>query len=379
MTVPVVLVGPLPPFRSGIADQTLRLARALAQVGADPSVVTFRRLYPRLLYPGASDRGPGSFPVDLAVEALLDGANPFSFRAAARAIAARGPALVVVPWWTAFLGPHVELLLSALARRAPRAARLLLCHNVVDHEASAGKRLLARRALSRATHLAAQNGRDAQVLRGQLPGRSVTVVPHPSEPRPRLLPRDEARRLLGVAEGAPPGPLFLFTGLLRPYKGWDLLLEAFASVRREVPGARLVLAGEPWGAARRLLADGLPDGVRGELRYLPEDERDLWLDACDAVVCPYRDATGSGIAADALAHGRPLIGTRVAGLLEVVEEGVSGLLVPPGDADALAVAMIRFERERLGEELARGAAERRSLFSPEAHARAILAAGGIGP
>ncbi len=376
----VVLVGPVPPYRSGIADQTVRLARALSRVGADPSVVTFRRLYPGFLYPGASDRGPGELPRDLPVEALLDGWRPLSFRAAARSIASRGPALVVVPWWTAFFGPHVELLLAGLSRHAPSAARLVLCHNVVDHEASRLKRLVASRALGRASHLAAQNSRDAEALRSAFPALPVALVPHPSEPRSRLLPRGEARHLLGLSEGAAGeerGPLFLFSGLLRPYKGWDLLLEAFAAVRREVPAARLVLAGEPWGDARRLREGGLPDGVRGELRYLAEEERDLWLDACDAVVCPYRDATGSGIAADALAHGRPLIGTRVAGLLEVVEEGVSGLLVPPGDPGALAAAMVRFAKEGLGEALERGAAARRALFSPEAHARAVLAAGGL--
>ncbi len=122
-----------------------------------------------------------------------------------------------------------------------------------------------------------------------------------------------------------------------------------------MPRALLVLAGEPWGDARRLEA-WAPAGVRLELRYLPEKERGLWFAAADAVVCPYRHATGSGIAADALAYGRPVIGTRVEGLEDVVEDGHSGLLVPPGDADALARAMALFVREGLGPRLAAGAA-----------------------
>ena len=109
----------------------------------------------------------------------------------------------------------------------------------------------------------------------------------------------------------------------------------------------------------------------------PERERALWFAASDAVVCPYRHATGSGIAADTLAHGRPVIGTRVDGLAEVVEDGVSGLLVPPGDEAALAAAMRRFVAERMGPRLSAGAVRRASALGPETHARQLLALGGV--
>ncbi len=172
-------------------------------------------------------------------------------------------------------------------------------------------------------------------------------------------------------------PVFLFSGLLRPYKGWDVLLEAFAELRRTLPEAVLLLAGEPWGEAKLLAGRPDPPGVRLFLRFLPSEERGLLFDACDAVVCPYRHATGSGIAADAVAHGRPVIGSDVPGLAVVVEEGVSGLLVPPGNVHALAAAMLRFVREGLAAGLSAGAAALGARFTPEGHARAILSLGGI--
>jgi glycosyltransferase involved in cell wall biosynthesis len=198
-------------------------------------------------------------------------------------------------------------------------------------------------------------------------------VPHPSEPV-LLVPRAEARARLGLPQGA---PVFLFSGLLRPYKGWDVLLEAFATLRRAVPDAVLLLAGEPWGEAKLLESRPVPSGVRLFLRFLPADERGLLFDACDAVVCPYRHATGSGIAADAVSHGRPVIGSDVPGLAVVIEEGVSGLLVPPGDAGALAAALLRFVREGLAERLAAGSSALGARFTPEGHARSILSLGGI--
>ncbi len=376
-TARVVLAGPLPPWRSGIADQTVRLAVAMTRIGVVPTVLDFVRMYPRFLYPGKTDRDPapkGAAPPPFPVLPLLDGTNPLSFREAARRAAAIDPDLVVVPWWTSFFAPHVRGFLDVLAKRSPRTVRLLLCHNTFDHEGGGLGRRVAASVFRRCDRLAVQNQAALAETSRLAPAVKVGLLPHPVEPRHVLPDREEARSRLGVPPGA---ALFLFTGLLREYKGWDLLLEAFARVHREYPHALLVLAGEPWGEAKKLLRRPPPPGVRIEPRWLSEAERALWLDACDAVVCPYRHATGSGVAADALAHGRGLIGTRVDGLLEVVRDGDSGLLVPPGDAGALEEALLRFLREGLGPRLAAGAALHRPRFSPEEHARRLLALGGI--
>ena len=380
MRTRVALVGPLPPWRGGIADQTLRLARAMKHLGVAPRVFTFRRMYPTFLYPGPRNRedlfdeGKEGFPEGLdEVRPILDGMNPFSFSSASKEILASGASLLVVPWWTAYFAPHVLLLFAGISRAAPGVTKLLLCHNVFDHERNPLKSALTRAVLRRADRFVVQNARSAGEILSERPDARVDVIPHPSEPRAVIPDRAAARARLGVPADV---PLFLFSGFLRPYKGWDVLLEAFAAARREVPEAQLVLAGEAWGAARDVPARA-PAGVRLELRYLSEDERALWFAACDAVVCPYRHATGSGIAADALAFSRPVIGSAVDGLAGIVEEGRSGLLVPPGDAGALAAAMVRFVREGLGPRLSAGAAHRRAVFTPDAHARRVLSAGGI--
>jgi D-inositol-3-phosphate glycosyltransferase len=396
MPSPVALVGPIPPWRGGIADQTLRLARAMGALGVAPRVFTFSRMYPGFLYPGIRDpkkdflEGNKEFAPELGdVRAILDGLNPLSFRSASKEIIASGASLVVVPWWTAYFALHVFLLFKEISRRAPDVTKLLLCHNVFDHERSAFKNALTRAVLRRADRFVVQNARSGAEIASERPGAPVALVPHPSEPRAILPDRETARARLGVPAEA---PVFLFSGILRPYKGWDVLLDAFVRVREEFPDALLVFAGEPWGDAAKLLhaVNSRPTvkralsgelrrllNVRLELRYLSEEERAQWFAAADAVVCPYRHATGSGIAADALAFGRPVIGTRVDGLSDVVDDGVSGLLVPPGDPESLAGAMARFLRERLGPRLSAGAALARSRFSPAEHAKRILSLGGI--
>ncbi|HEX7616000.1 MAG TPA: glycosyltransferase family 4 protein [Thermoanaerobaculia bacterium] len=378
MTACVALVGPVPPWRSGIADQTMRLARAMGALGVEPRVFTFRRMYPGFLYPGKREKDflegeEGIAAASGDARAILDGLNPLSFYSSSKEILSSGPSLVVIPWWTAYFAPHVLLLFAGLSRGHAGATTLLLCHNVFDHEPRFFTDALTRAVLRRADRFVVQNARNAGEIVRVRPDARVEVVPHPSEPRAVIPDRAAARARLGVPIDV---PVFLFSGLLRPYKGWDVLLDAFPAVLKEFPGALLVLAGEPWGDARNLPGRA-PAGVRLELRYQSERERAEWFAACDAVVCPYRHATGSGIAADALAFSRPVIGTAVDGLLGIVEHERSGLLVPPGDADALGAAMARFIREALGPRLSAGAAHRRAVFTPEEHARRVLAAGGI--
>ena len=372
MTTRVALVGPVPPWRSGIADQDARLLAAMRGLGVEPLVIGFWRMYPKFLYPGASAAASAAAASQKSLLAL-DGLNPYSFVRAARLLSFEEISLVILPWWTSYFAPHVFLFLSTLGAERPSAVRLLLCHNVFDHERNPLKSALTRAVLRRADRFVVQSARSADEIRAERPDARVEVIPHPSEPRAVIPDRAAARARLGVPVEA---PVFLFSGLLRPYKGWDVLLDAFPAVRREFPDALLVLAGEPWGEARELPARA-PAGVRLELRYLSEDERALWFAACDAVVCPYRHATGSGIAADALAFSRPVIGSLVDGLAGVVEDGRSGLLVPPGDTGALGAAMGRFVREGLGPRLSAGAALRRTVFAPDAHARRVLSAGGI--
>ncbi|MGZ5430507.1 MAG: glycosyltransferase, partial [Thermoanaerobaculia bacterium] len=198
MTPPVVaLVGPVPPWRSGIADQTLRLARAMKHLGVAPRVFTFRRMYPEFLYPG--ERGDflegeeGTEKETLGARPILDGLNPLSFYSASKEILGSGASLVVIPWWTAYFAPHVLLLVAGISRAAPGVTKLLLCHNVFDHEQNPLKSALTRAVLRRADRFVVQNARSAGEIVSGRPDARVDVIPHPSEPRAVIPDRAAAR------------------------------------------------------------------------------------------------------------------------------------------------------------------------------------------
>jgi glycosyltransferase involved in cell wall biosynthesis len=149
--------------------------------------------------------------------------------------------------------------------------------------------------------------------------------------------REKARAALGVEAGE---RIALFIGFVRPYKGVDVVLEAFHQLPASVPW-RFLVAGEAWGSTGDELvaqAHRLGLGSRVELRlgWVPEDEMHRLLAAADLVVLPYRGASQSAVAPLALAHGVPVLASEVGGLPEVVVDGRTGRLVPPGDPEAIA-------------------------------------------
>ncbi|MEO7793826.1 MAG: glycosyltransferase family 4 protein [Thermoanaerobaculia bacterium] len=152
--------------------------------------------------------------------------------------------------------------------------------------------------------------------------------------------RAEARARLGLeAEG----PLALFLGLIRPYKGLDVLLEAFARLQRDLPAARLVIAGRAASSfrpyARQIERLRLGERVHTDLRYLPQSVMADYLTAADLVVLPYRAASQSAVLGAALACDRPVVASAVGGLPEMLPESADAMLVPAGDVPALARAI----------------------------------------
>ena len=153
---------------------------------------------------------------------------------------------------------------------------------------------------------------------------------------------EAARRQLGLDPG---DEVALFFGYIREYKGLDVLLDAWPAVAKARPGARLVVAGDPvrLDAARRdaLLAAATRVGAVHRFGYVPFSEVTGYFAAADVLVLPYRHVSQSGVLFLALAHGLPVVATRVGALPEVLRDGESGLLVPPESPGALAEALVR--------------------------------------
>jgi glycosyltransferase involved in cell wall biosynthesis len=329
----LAILGPAPPDRGGIAQLTAQLAEELAQTGP-VSYFTYSRPYPRWLDPRRfAEFDPGA-PSPAAP--ILDWRSPRSWRRTADGIAAVGAQALIVPWWTAFWALPVRAILRRLGRLRPDLVRVLIVHNVEDHEGGALHRFFSQGALFAADGFFVHSEWARKSIGRVAPGTPVGVAPLAAhEPPP--IDREAVRRRLGIDR-----PLVLFVGLIRRYKGLDLLIRAAPEIARAA-GARIAIVGESFPDAeeveRQWRASPARDHILRRDAYLRPEEIDEWLAACDVLVLPYRKIAGSAIAARALAVGCPMAASRVGSLEETVVPGVTGELFEPGDAAGLVRAV----------------------------------------
>lgn len=200
--------------------------------------------------------------------------------------------------------------------------------------------------------------------------RAVDQLAAAGVPREKLVRIQHPVFESGVAAEAPAGRTILFFGLIRQYKGLDVLLRALA----DVPDARLVVAGDPLDPVEPLQALarelGVDNRVEWRLGFLPDEEIPRLMHEATLVALPYRKIDSSGVLATALGHGRPAVVTDVGGLPDAIREFGAGRVVPPEDAQALAAAIRELLEPAALESAFRGAEAARLALSWDAAAAA---------
>jgi glycosyltransferase involved in cell wall biosynthesis len=342
----ISMIGPVYPYRGGIAHYTTSLAVALKNAGHEVKVHSFKRQYPAFLYPGETDKDPSANPVRVESEYTLDPIYPWTWWKTARKIFADEPDLVLIQWWTTFWAPAYAALAFHLSRR--KIPIIYLIHNVLPHENRVWDRLLARFALGQASAFIVQTSSEQKKLLDLIPSAKINYCSHPMYQRfsELVVSKEMARQQVGLPVDK---PIFLFFGIVRPYKGLKHLIDAIA--RLVDSSVHLAVAGEFWEDVElyQKQVDGL--GLTGRVtlfnKYLPNEEAHLFFSSADALVAPYVGGTQSGVVELALGYGLPVI------LTDRIADGISasdtlGLwIVPAGNAEALASAIDKLVKNPL--------------------------------
>lgn len=228
-----------------------------------------------------------------------------------------------------------RVLLSCVGRRPRRVA---LMHNVLPHEAGPVDRVLIK-LLIKAVDRVMVHGQSQEQEAGAIGARPEQILSAPLPPHPPGRDPLDQRSTTWTAPAESSEPALLFFGIVRPYKGLDLLLRAMA----EVPGVRLLVAGQFWEDVeiyRALIAE-LGIGARVELRpgYVAAKDIEKLIASCSALALPYRSATSSQMVHTAFQHGRPVLVTDVGELATGVTDGVDGVVVPTPTVDGLITGL----------------------------------------
>jgi D-inositol-3-phosphate glycosyltransferase len=213
-----------------------------------------------------------------------------------------------------------------------------------------------RRESVRQTYRQLYRQADALVVLSRLVGQQVLdrvddsvahkihVIEHPLPELACPLPdREEARAELKLE---PDAEVVLFVGRINAYKGIADLIDASAIAHRDRPRLRLIIAGDPEDSFEPYQAQiqrlGIAGVTQAHPRFVSEQFKSTLYAAADVAIMPHREAHQSGMGLEALAAGKPIVVTQAGGLVELVDEGVSGYSVPASDPGALARALTRF-------------------------------------
>jgi D-inositol-3-phosphate glycosyltransferase len=338
----VVIIGTAYPLRGGLASYNERLARAFIDSGYQAVIYTFRLQYPSFLFPGKTQYDEGPAPPGLDIHITINSIWPPNWIRMARRIRNENPDLVIIKYWLPFMAPCFGTMARIIRKR--KDTRIIsILDNVIPHEKHPGNKLLARYFLNSIDGCVGMSDSVLKDLLCLSPHMPNAYCPHPLyDNYGEAMSREEAVQHLGLD---PSFRYLLFFGFIREYKGLDLLLHAFASLRKEHPDLRLLVAGEYYtdaGSYQKIIEENsMQSEVLMHTHYIQNQKVADYFCACDLVVQPYRSATQSGITQIAYHFEKPMVVTNTGGLAEMVKDGRSGYVVDP-NVSSIAQAIRRF-------------------------------------
>ncbi len=352
----IAMLGLTYPFRGGISHYTTLLFKALEQKH-DVCLFSLTRQYPGFLFPGKSQKDY-SLPLSARNLPCLDSVNPFSWLATFIKIRRFKPDFILFSWWHPFFAPSFGTV-AHLAKSVANIPVCYLCHNVFPHENSAIDRMLLHYAYSSGDSFIVHSSEDYEKISLLYPHTRTYQARHSTYDvfaKENPFTEEEAKAKLGLTGKK----VLLFFGFIRKYKGLKYLLQAMEFLEPE-QGYHLIVAGEFYEKKDqyRVYLDSLNCVKQLTLvdYYIPNEDIPLYFSAADLVVVPYVSATQSGIIQIAYGFLKPVIATSAGGIPDAVADGVTGYLVPPCNARAVASAVRRYfeckEKEKFRKNIAR--------------------------
>ncbi|MCO5268804.1 MAG: glycosyltransferase [Brumimicrobium sp.] len=334
----IVIIGPAYPFRGGLASFNERMAVELQNEGHQVVIYTFTVQYPAFLFPGKTQYSEDPAPTDLKIIRKVNTVNPFNWIKIGREIRKQQPDLVLTRYWLPFMGPSLGTILRCI-KRNKKTKIITLLDNIIPHEKRIGDKLLTRyfvKPIDAFVSMASSVQNDLKQFDTVKPR---VLTPHPIFDNFGLpVSRAEAAEFLKVDSEA---KYMMFFGLIRDYKGLDLLLKAFAQSKAK-GSVRLIIAGEYYSNQEQYekLIDelNLREFIFQYSYFIKNSEVKYFFSLANLVVQPYKDATQSGVTQIAYQFDAPMVVTNVGGLPEMIPDGKIGFVVEP-EIDAITQAI----------------------------------------
>lgn len=353
----ITVLGPASPYRGGLASIMEILARTFINRGADVDIKTFTVQYPNFLFPGKSQFSDALPPEDLKITRCVNTVNPFNWIKVGLKLRKERPDVVLMKYWTPFMGPCFGTI-ARIARGNSHTKVIVQIDNVIPHEHHITDTLFTKYFVGSVdgfVYMSQQVKDDLDKFTRKKPS---LFSPHPLFVNfGDKVSKEEACRHL---ELDPKVEYSLFFGIIRDYKGLDILLDSWAKLKAEgkTVGRKLIVAGEFYYNKGKyidqIVANGLVDDVVMHDYFIKDEDVRYFFSAADVLIQPYHSATQSGVTQIAYHFDVPMIVTNVGGLAEIVPDSVVGF-VTETSVDSVCEAFDKFyakgEAKRLSDNI----------------------------
>lgn len=358
----IALISVALPYRGGISKHTSILNEKLKKYHS-VELINFSRQYPDYLFPGKTQ-----FIEDLENDypgtRCIDSINPLSWFKTGNMLAKKNFDLVIFRFWNPFFAPALGIIAGILKRKSPSSKLISLCDNILPHESTPLGGILTRNLFRKMDGHLVQSGQTETELQEVVENPVYEKRFHPVyDTFPPKMEKQQARIKLGL----PNKKIVLYFGIIRDYKGFDILLRAVEALKDKTSDFHLLAVGECYGSREKytdLISNlEIQDFITWHDQYIPDDEVSEFFSAADIAALPYRSASQSGVVQIAYNYDLPVIVTNVGGLPEIVEEGKSGITLPPEDPAILAEVICQILESGRLEEMSNYIQEFKNKFS----------------
>lgn len=338
----IVFLGPSYPYRGGIASFTERLALEFNKAGHSTRLITFTLQYPSFLFPGKTQFSSAEPPQNLNIIRLINSVNPLNWIRIGLMLKKMEPDLIIVRFWMPFMAPCFGTILN-LAKRNRHTRVICIADNIIPHEQRRGDLILTKYFINKVDSFVVMSETVRNDLLSIKKNSDITLIPHPLfDHFGEKISKSIARANLGIPDQI---PLLLFFGLIREYKGLDLLIEAMSDERVIKTNAMLLIAGECYEDkvkySNLIKKYKLENKIVFHDHFIQENLIKIYFSAADVLVQPYKNATQSGVTPLAMHFDLPMIVTNAGGLKEMVNDNITGI-VTAISSKAIADGIIKY-------------------------------------
>jgi len=359
----ITLLSTAYPYRGGIAVFTERLAHAFQDAGDKVNISTFSLQYPSFLFPGKSQYSSGDKPKDLEIISEVNSVNPVNWFRIGFKIKRQKPDILILKYWIPFMSPCLGTI-SRIVRSNKHTKVIVVVDNLIPHEKRIGDNLLNSYFVDSVDGFLTMSKSVYDDLDQFDKNKKKVSGVHPLYDNFGVSKRkEEALDSLKLDKSF---NYMLFFGIIRKYKGLDILLEAFADKRLQNKNLKLIVAGEFYEDEKPYLdlidKYNLSESVILATNFIPDDEVVNYFCAADIIVQPYRNATQSGVTQIAYHFEKPMLVTDVGGLKEIVPHHKVGYVCSPNSSSVID-AILDFYNNDKEQQFIQGIIDEKNKYS----------------